>query len=331
MLLIALMLHAPPLVPCGTGVEVTRHAWAMGTELVVEVRAASGEVAAAASEAILVEVERYDALLSTWAPTTPLSALNRADAGRPLELPAEVLELLAETAEWTRRTGRAFDPTIGAIVDAWDLRGSGRVPTADELAVARGAAGPGAFSVDRRRGVAIRHREGVWIDSGAFGKGAALRAVASVLQHFDVAAATVNLGGQVLIHGPGCPRRISVADPGGGPGRIFEMEVVASSVATSGHSERPGHLLDPRSGQRTPAWGSVTIIDRDPLAADVLATALYVMGPDAGITWATEADVAALFVVDREDGRATTWSPALERFRAGTAQSEAVPTSYQER
>ena len=42
---------------------------------------------------------------------------------------------------------------------------------------------------------------------------------------------------------------------------------------------RWGHILDPRTGRPAPAWGSVTVVSADPLEADAMATALYIMGP----------------------------------------------------
>jgi len=60
-----------------------------------------------------------------------------------------------------------------------------------------------------------------------------------------------------------------------------------------------GHILDPRSGEAVPWWGSVTVVSADPLEADILSTALYVMGPEAGMAWARDLpDVGVLFLVE---------------------------------
>jgi thiamine biosynthesis lipoprotein len=168
------------------------------------------------------------------------------------------------------------------------------------------------FSFDPQRGIAVKRRMAAWIDTGAFGKGAALRSVRSLLGEFDVDGAVVNLGGQVLVYGAGCRHRILVTPPSGQGAPAAELELVAASAATTGHSERPGHLLDPRSGHPTAAWGSVTVVDPDPFVADVLSTALYVMGPSVGLDWATEAgDIAALFVIEIGDRMTTLLTPAL--------------------
>jgi thiamine biosynthesis lipoprotein ApbE len=47
----------------------------------------------------------------------------------------------------------------------------------------------------------------------------------------------------------------------------------------------------------------VTVVAEDAFAADVLSTALYVMGPEAGIVWAEELeDVGVLFLTQDGEG-----------------------------
>src|SRR5262249_44243273 len=71
------------------------------------------------------------------------------------------------------------------------------------------------------------------------------------------------------------------------------------SLSSSGTSEHGRHILDPHSGQRSPAWGSVAVVASDGLTADILSTALYVLGPERGLAWANAHDVAA--AVQRPD------------------------------
>jgi thiamine biosynthesis lipoprotein len=59
--------------------------------------------------------------------------------------------------------------------------------------------------------------------------------------------------------------------------------------------QRIGHIVDPRTGQTRVADYSVTVWHSSALAADVLSTALYVMGPEDGISWADSNGVAVLF------------------------------------
>jgi thiamine biosynthesis lipoprotein len=74
-------------------------------------------------------------------------------------------------------------------------------------------------------------------------------------------------------------------------------------------------VLDPRTGMPVPAWGSVTVVAADALAADALSTALFVMGPEAALAWArSRADIGVLVLELRGGDVVASWNPALESF-----------------
>ena len=78
---------------------------------------------------------------------------------------------------------------------------------------------------------------------------------------------------------------------------------------------RYGHIFDPRTGRPVPAWGSVTVVARDPLLADILSTALLVLGPEAALAWARERPEIGVLVLEDHGGRVRSrWSPGLEAF-----------------
>lgn len=299
--------------PAGT---VHREAWAMGTRVRISVEGTDRARAASFAEEVLREIERVESLLSTWRPDSELSRLNGAPPGTRVELSPEVGHWLAEAANLSRRTGGAFDPAVGALIDAWDMRGAGRRPSAEALAGALEASGPTAFSLDDGN-TAVRNRAGARLDAGAFGKGAGLAAVARLAADASVSRILVDLGGQLWIGAPSpqrsdrfasfggrAPVPVEVAHPYDREQGVRTLHLSGRSSATSGASERwievdgerYGHILDPRTGRPLPAWGSVTVVSADPLEADALATALFVMGPEQGFAWAERHDVAALFL-----------------------------------
>jgi len=301
-------------VPSPAAEVVTREAWAMGTRVRVSAEAAERGAAEGASEAALAEIERMERLLSTWDDASELSRLNRAPRGEGVRLGAELASLLEEAERWATRTGRAFDPTVGALVQVWGVReGRASPPTLAEVAFARAATGPGALEIGD--GTAMRRVEGAWIDSGGFGKGAALREIARTVPATGVDRLLVDLGGQLWAAAPGeAPWRVTVAHPSARDRAIAGLAVHGVSVATSGSSERPGHLLDPRTGMPAPEWGSVTVIHADALAADVLSTALYVMGPAEGLAWARAEGIAALFAREEGKGLGLAWTEEMQEW-----------------
>jgi len=285
----------------------------MGTRVRMVAAGESRIAGVDATEVALREIERVERLLSTWDTASELGAFNAAGVERWVVLSPELANVLAEVEAWASRTERAFDPRVGALLDVWGLRGPARVPTRRELAAAMEASGPGAFRLEDGRG--MRNVPEGWVDAGAFGKGFALRSLAEKVDAGRVHRMLVDLGGQIWAHAPrGEPWTVRVAHPGLRDRSVARLSVHEVSVATSGMSERPDHLLDPRTGRPAPAWGSVTVVSPDPMEADVLSTALYVMGPDRGFLWAVDADVAALFLEDVDGAIEAHWTPAMRRW-----------------
>jgi thiamine biosynthesis lipoprotein len=288
----------------------------MGTRVRLSVESPSRDLAARAAEQALRTIEDAEALLSTWEEESPLSALNRSDVGHRITMPEKLLTLLLEVETWSQRTGGAFDATVGPLIDVWGVRSVARVPSQAELAEALTASGSDSFVIDSPTGTAVRARSDAWIDAGGFGKGAALRDVDSLLRDLGTSRAFVDLGGQVLaLSNDSDPWRFEVAHPLRRDNALVPLHLVNVSAATSGASERPGHLLDPRDGHPVADWGSVTVVDPDPMVADILATALYVMGPEEGLEWASDQkDVAALFLVLEGDVVVARWTPPMARW-----------------
>jgi thiamine biosynthesis lipoprotein len=281
---------------------VERSAWAMGTRISVTVEAGDRGSAVNASEAALRAVAKVEARLSTWVDDSELSHLNRADPETGFAVSPELESDLREASHWWKETRGSFDPGIRSLVEAWDLRGGGREPSAVELKLARAAAGFGHLALDL--GIARVDVAGFGIEEGGFGKGIALRQAAEAARAAGADCAVLDFGGQIEIDGDCGKVRVEIADPDRRDHSIARLTMGTGSVATSGNSERVllvngvrrGHLLDPRSGRPVPDWGAVTVVASDPVAADCLSTALYVMGPRKGAEWLSERpDIEAIF------------------------------------
>ena len=323
-----------------TDVAVERHLAAMGTSLTLEVSAPDRSRALSASERAVRAIEATERRLSTWREDSELAHLNAASPGEAVEIgPALALELAAARRLHVSTEG-AFDPGVGALVDAWDLRGKGRIPAAGELAAALEAGGletldwtalPSSGARVTRRSASMR------LEEGAFGKGAGLDRALEELRAAGVVDAFVDLGGQVavLTSPGGSARRAPLAHPDRRDLAVVEVRLTTGSLATSGNSERGvlidgrsvGHLLDPRTGRPAPDFGSLTVWAPSALDADALSTGLYVMGPDAALTFAAAREDLEVLVLERTaaglrarrtpglDARAVTPELLVEVFR----------------
>jgi thiamine biosynthesis lipoprotein len=139
--------------------------------------------------------------------------------------------------------------------------------------------------------------------------------MAGLLAAAGVRDALLDFGGQLLLLGR--PRTVALAAPDDRHRVTLSFLLRAGSLSSSGTSEHGRHILDPHSGLRSPAWGSVSVVAADGLTADVLSTALFVLGPERGLAWANAHEVAAVF---QRPGR-----PPLESRRARDLALHPVP------
>jgi len=292
--LLGCVVSMPDLAMGSTGgdvVRLERRALAMGTRVEVTVEAAERTVAVAASQAALDAIADAERRLSTWVTGSEIGRLNSATVGSWVGLSPVTAHELSDALRWAEATGGAFDPTVGVLVRAWDLRGAGRVPGETELTALRERVGWTGLEVGAARG--RRTIGGLEVEEGGFGKGAALRAATAAAVTAAARCVRVDLGGQWASAGACGEVVLSIAHPSDRSRVVATLEWARGSVATSGHSERDvkaegvtiGHLLDPRTGRPAPDRGSVTVLADDPLTADAVATALAVMGPQDGSRW----------------------------------------------
>lgn len=281
-----------PLLPAMVlALGVDRAVLAMGTQLKVHLE--GGAAPSAASEAVLREVARIEAACSTWDPGSPWSRLNQA-GGRPVPLDAEWLDLLAEAQAWQVCTEGAFDPVMGAPMRLWGVREGGhRQPTAAEVEWASRASGAGLLVLDRKAGMARLLDPAAAVEEGGFLKGYALDRMRAAS---GAPVGLLDFGGQLLAWGR--PVEAAIADPRDRQRPRLSLLLKDASLSCSGTSERGRHILDPRTGHPCLAWGSVAVIAPEGLTADILSTALYVLGPEQGLAWAERHGTAAAFLLN---------------------------------
>ena len=262
----------------------------MGTELHLHLAGTSD--LGRASESALTESARIEAACSTWDPDSAWCRLNSAQ-GTPVHLSAEWIDLLGRVQTWSRQTEGAFDPVLMALMQAWDIRHGGRTPDSGTLAAARRSSGQALLELDRAGGTARLLDPRAGIEEGGFLKGYALDAMRKAS---GAASGWIDFGGQVLAWG--APLQATIADPRARRQPRLKVTLRNASLSCSGTSERGRHILDPRTGEPCAAWGATAVVASDALTADVLSTALYVLGPDAGPVWAERHDVAAAFLLN---------------------------------
>ena len=285
--------------------------------------AGGGAGAEAAAEAALDEVARLERILSDYDPQSELSRLSAsAPTRRPVPLSADLAAVLIRALAIRDASGGAFDPTVGPLTTLWrQARRSGRLPLPERLTAARAAVGPATLRVEGDPPAAMLTRPGMRLDLGGIGMGYAIDRALALLAGRGITSALVDASGDVGCSGapPGSDAwRVTVAplDPADADGEGATIRVARAAVTTSGDAfqaveidgRRYSHIVDPRTGIGVAGPAAVTVIAPDCTAADALATAASVLGPDAGLALVERMEgCAARFVwVDRGDQQVAT-------------------------
>lgn len=304
----------------------------MGTTYSVKVARAPDTMTLERLAALCTEVlERVDARMSTYRGDSELVRFNRSDSTDWIPVSAETASVAAEALVVSELSGGAFDPTVGPLVQLW---GFGPAPAqtipppADRIARTLERIGFRYLEVREQPAGLRKQLPGVELDLSAVAKGYAVDALAAALTAEGAQDFLLEIGGELRAAGrnlAGWPWQVAVEKPA--LERAQVQAVVGlddAAIATSGSYRnfhvrgeiRFSHVLDPRSGrplQDSPL--SVSVIAGTAARADALATALLVLGAEAGWALAQRERLAVLFLRDTPHGLEELSTEAFDRFR----------------
>ena len=318
------------------GQRSTLHGPTMGTRWSASVDADALLDLNALRQDLAFAVQQVDAQMSPWKPESDLVRLNRAPVDAWVDLPFEMLEVLACAMDIHRLSTGAFDPCVGALVDAWGFGAVRDAPDAAAIHTARQTKPcpmHQSLELDRPAGRA-RRLAPVQLDLCGIAKGYAVDRMAAVLRQHGVRHALAALDGELRAVGSqasGVPWAVALEAPEAGQRAVrgvLELEDLA--VATSGdyrHCLNVGgahlaHTMDARRAVPVNnAVASVTVLARSCMEADAWATALLVAGPGEGLALAQRRGLEALFLLRRPEGLVEM---GLGRFGASTVRQSAA-------
>ena len=272
------------------------------------------------------EIRRLENLLSVTVESSDISKLNAAAGKEALDMQIDTQVLLAKGKELGEKTGGAFDIAISPIVKAWGFtEEEHHVPTQAELDALLPVTDPSDVILDA--GKAYLQKEGMAVDLGGIAKGYASDKVSELLKEKGVESAIVSLGGNVVGIGrkpDGEKWEVALANPLDANDYCGLISIEDKAVVTSGGYQRffeengrkYHHIIDPATGY--PAESgllSVTIISESGTEADVLSTALFVMGlEDALEYWQKNGGFEAIFITEAGEVIATEGADACFAF-----------------
>ncbi|MCI0537851.1 MAG: FAD:protein FMN transferase, partial [Verrucomicrobiales bacterium] len=247
----------------------------MATRFELVLHGENGVALRAAGEEALAEIQRLDAQLSLYRPTSEIAHLNALAAERAVRVEPSLFRLLQQAGRLSRETNGGFDITIGPLMRCWGfMGGSGEMADESAVAEARSKVGMNLVELNENDFTVRFSRRGVMLDLGAIGKGYALERAAEILRENGIASALLH-GGTSTVCAIGAPPEtpawnIAIANPAthflaasepreNVPSEERPLVVVplkdhALSVSAvwgksfSSAGRILGHVLDPRTG-----------------------------------------------------------------------------------
>ncbi len=300
----------------------------MGTRYNVKIVAAPAHVNAAlikaGVESILSQVNRQ---MSTYRADSELTRLNDNRSTGWIDTSTELVEVIAAASRVSRLTDGAFDVTVGPLVNLWGFGPGGRKddpPTPREIRELLPHIGYEKISIRRSPPAIKKSTANVYIDLSAIAKGYAVDSVAAYLESLRVANYLIEIGGDLKVHGHNVDRMpwtIAIEKPDA-DGRAVQrvVRVTDHAMATSGdyrnyvehNGRRFSHTINPINGLPVSHnLASVTVWSATAMHADAMATALMVLGPEAGYALAHRQKLGAYFLVRTKNGFAEKSTPDL--------------------
>lgn len=289
-----MFIHTPLTKPSVT--HHVRYEKVLGTTLELAIRAINTGIALRAEAAILIEIDRLEGIYSRFLPG---SELNRWQQGLEPNPSPDLAWLLRESEYWLECTEGAFNPAVEAALALYQRDPS---PSQAELDTLFSALRPPLWAW--KEGKAYKTTPAA-LSFNALAKGRiADRACAAALEVQGFVGAWVNLGGDLRHCGEGS-LEVNITKPSSAADNhpfLFRLEIQQQGVATSGPGQRGHHLFNPHTLRPVEAVIQATVVAESAATADVLATALCVLQPEAGLALADRLGVGAAVV----DGKGFT-------------------------
>jgi len=270
--------------------------FAMDTTLEITIQGRDEKTAKQDVQAALRLARSIESCTSRFKKGSDVSLINESAGSSPVKVHPETLEIVERSLELSRLTNGSFDITVAPIVKLWGFYNQDyRVPTQQEIDKTIALVDYGNVIVDHANGTVMLAKPGMEIDLGGVAKGYAAGAVCGLLKDRGVKSGLVNFGGAVGAIGLRSDRKpwvVGIKSPRGSPEDLLgEFELSNDYVSSSGDYERfftkngkrYCHIFDPATGRQPAEAMSVTVVGPDAMNADILSTALFVLGPPRGL------------------------------------------------
>jgi len=276
------------------------------------------------------EISRVEGLMWYKAENSDVRKINDQAGVRSATVSDETFQVIMEALKMFDKTEEAFDIRVGPLVRAWGFDSDHpAIPDPASLDKARAASTMGGIFVAGQS--IMLGKEGMMLDLSGIAKGYAVDQVVKLLADRGIQRAIVEAGGDLKTLGTrdlkGTKWHIAIRHPRKSGAYWGIVDILDGAVATSGDYEnyfeqdgkRYCHIIDPKTGYPADKCVSVTVWGDNAIRCDALATGLFVLGPDRGMS-VLETNFPsfnAMFIYQEGDSLKTKMTPGFEKvFRA---------------
>ena len=270
---------------------------------------------------IEAELQRFDNSLSPFNDSSVISRVNRNEE---LVTDSFFQNCFNRSMEISRETKGAFDITVAPLANAWGF-GFKKGAFPDSLMIDSLLQITGYEKVKMDNGKVIKQDPRTMLSCSAVAKGYSVDVVARLLDRKGIKNYMVDIGGEVVVKGKNPSNnlwRIGINKPVDDSLAVNQdlqtiLEISDLGLATSGNyrnyyykdGKKYAHTIDPRTGY--PVQHSIlssTVIAKDCMTADALATAFMVMGLEKAETFCkANPEIDAYFIYSGENGEFKTY------------------------
>ncbi len=258
------------------------------------------------------EIKRIEHLISSWDPRSETSMINRYAGIRPVKVSDELFGLIERSIAISKITDGAFDITYAAMDKIWRFDGSmKKMPDPETIKKSVSKVGYKKIILNKEDKTVFLPEKGMKIGFGAIGKGYAADKAKDLLMRHGVESGVINASGDLNAWGKrpgGQPWQVAITNPFNKKTAFGVFSLRQGAVVTSGDYEkyvkfngvRYAHIINPKTGYPATGIVSVTVFAPKAELADALATAVFVMGINAGLDRINQLPGVECLIVDEQ-------------------------------
>lgn len=278
---------------------------------------------------IEAELKRFDQSLSPFNDSSVISRVNRNEE---LVTDSFFQTCFNRSMEISRETEGAFDITVAPLANAWGF-GFKKGTFPDSLMIDSLLQFTGYEKVKLENGKVIKQDPRTMLSCSAVAKGYSVDVVAHLLDRKGIKNYMVDIGGEVVVKGKNATGdlwRIGINKPYDDSLAVKQdiqtiLNLTDVGMATSGNyrnyyykdGKKYAHTIDPRTGY--PVQHSIlssTVVAKDCMTADALATSFMVMGLEEAEKFCkANPMIDAYFIYSGENGEFKTYyTDGMKRY-----------------